>query len=249
VRPLHRWGRWLGGFPLAVFLLTSPVLGQEPAPTGPTGSVLKADVRVTLPPPGGSARVQLSYKLRPDPGSREVPVSLLAPDPAVLLFLRVFYGADEPGAAVDLRGVRDFYSEGEIPLPSTEGAVSDTVTLTFTYAVQRAWDRVDRAVIPLVVPTWVPDQPDPRTFEATIQPPPGYVVTSTFPTALGGTDPSDPTGSVSLSLQAVPAFMVIRVADAMEKGVTLEEWLDYLVLGLLAAMAFLGFLYLKRRSP
>ena len=240
-----RIGPWLGTGSLALVLLTSPVGGQDPAQSEPTGSVLKADVNVTLPPPGGSARVQLTYRLRPDPGSRVVPVSLLAPDPAVLLFLRVSNGGDS-GTAVDLRGVRDFYSEGEIPLPTTDGAVGDIVTLTFTYAVQRAWDRVDRAVIPLVVPTWIPDQPDPRTFEATIEPPPGYVVTSTFPTALGGSVPSDGLEPVSLSLQAVPAFMVVRVADAMESGITLEAWLDFLVLGLLAAMAILGFLYLKR---
>lgn len=238
------------GAPLAGVVLSAllvvPLPGQEGPAAVPTGSLVEADVNVVLPSPGGTARVELTYRLVPDEGSGAVPVSLLAPDPAILLLLRVSRGPDDPGRTLDLEGIRDFYSEGEISLPESDRSPGDTLSITLTYAVQGAWERVDRAVVPLVVPAWVPERATPRTFEATIEPPAGYVITSTFPTALREPDPRATAGSTSLSLQSVPAFLVIRTADSAEAGLSLEQWLDFLVLGLLLAMATVGFLYLRR---
>ena len=232
---------------------------------GAQGVLLEARTQVHLPAPEGVARVEVSYLVRPREGATEIPLSQLTPGPLRIESLRASLNPDLisedmlssgedatrgdgeiPGFELAL--VRNHYWGGAAPIPPDLSREGNTLALTFNYEVHGAWSGVGRADIPLVVPLWIPADPTPETFQASIQLPPGYSVSSSFPTSPVSRASLPPGQPFELGLQAVPAVLVLRITPGEPPLFTLEGSLDVMVLFILLAMGIMGFRSLKGRS-
>ncbi len=195
---------------LPIFFSAGPLAGQ--------GLLQDARLTVSLPVPGEVVRVEMTYRLLPEPGVQEIPLSALVRSPAQILSLRASVDGEEAtpfnqtGPSLRLEEVRDHFMEGLFRLPVPAAAGENTLSLQLTYLVRGAWKSGAEAVLPLVVPRWIPKEPGPRTFLALVEPPAGYTITESFPTSvlarptLRGDSPSvGQTERYEIGLQGVPA--------------------------------------------
>ena len=236
---------------LNLFLFLSPLAGQ--------GFLLDARMNVSLPPPGEAVEVRITYRLLPEPGAEEIPLSALVTEPAAIVSLRALVdGKDvapsgESLPSLHFQEVRDHFMEGATRLSVPAAAVAGPLSLQLTYLVRGAWPEGAKAVLPLVVPRWAPREPDPTTFVATVEPPLGYAITESFPTSVlsrfaSGTNRQSPRppDSYEIGLQGVPAMVILRLKEGEVPAVTLERALDLLVVAVLLAMGVMGLRYMGR---
>jgi hypothetical protein len=234
------------------FLPFGPVKAQNPIASEATGTLLEARVLIRIQAPGEAPFVEARYLLAPGPEARSVPISVLTPEPSRLeSLLGSVDGAPlerggSASASFELKPVRDFYFEGTAQLPPVAWSVSDTVALTFTYSVAGAWSDAEKATIPLLVPRWVSPDPRPSTFRASIRIPRGRTVTGSFPTSLSRSADFVEGAFYAIDLQSPPAMVVLRLAPAGDRSLTLEQGLDVAVLLVLLAMGAVGVRYLRR---
>jgi hypothetical protein len=238
------------------FLLVAGIVSLL-LPSGPgaaQGVLLDARVQMALPLPGEAAQIQITYRILPGSGAKEVPLSVLAPEPIRIDSLRAFLGGQEldfsreVGPGFHLESVRDHYSEGSVRIPETFDGGPDTLSLRFSYAVEGEWGEGGRATLPLVIPRWVPDQPTPRTFLARVEVPQGLTIIGSFPTSVLNRPPPGRGGTYEMGLQAVPAMLVLRVVQGKVSPITMERGLDIFVLLILLVMGAFGVRYLRGRE-
>jgi hypothetical protein len=234
-----------GGF-LSLLLFAGPLAAQ--------GGLLDARMQVTLPPLGEAIHVQLTYRILPAPGAKEVPLSLLTPEPARVASLRAWLDGQElafsgQGAlGIHLERTRDHFSEGSVRLPEDVREGRDALSLQLTYTVESPWTKEGRATLPLVVPRWIPDEPTPLTFLANVDVPEGLTIMGSFPTSVLSRPPPGEGGTYEIGLQGVPAMLVLRVVRGEGSLITLERGLDLFVVLILLVMGALGVRYLKGRE-
>lgn len=218
------------------------------------GTLLKARTEVDLPTSQIPIPVLSIFTLRPDRGAREIPLSLLSPEPIRLLSLRVLMDGREmesdrgEDSAFFLERVREHYWEGSVQLPPGNPGPRDSITLQISYAVEGGWKDHRRATIPLVVPRWVPFEPLPETFTARIAVPEGHTVTGSFPTSVTEKPEAGRAGNYELGLQGVPAMLILRTEIGNGPLLTLERILDLCVVLVLLIMGAAGVRYLRRKD-
>ena len=210
------------------------------SPLEAQGVLLEGRVEVDLPGAPGLLPVFLEYDLRPEPGTREVELTLLAPGATRLEAPDLGWG--ESDLALRLSEIRPRYWTGTLSLP---GGRADSLTLRISYRVAESWEEGGRIVLPLLVPAWAPQEPHPRTFVAGIHVPPGLTVTESFPTSVVMRPDGAEGGRYEVALQGVPAMLVLRVVQGEAPFLTLERVLDILVVGALLIMGALGIRYLR----
>ena len=229
------------------FLMTLGLAGLS-LPAGPLwgqGILLDARVRVSLPTTPGPVEVEINYRILPEAGVEELPLSILTPEPTRLL---------ELSAGLSINEVRDHFWEGTAQLPggglpgSPAETGGDTLSLHIGYRVAGAWDPSGRISLPLMAARWVPVEPTPQTFQADVEVPRGLTITGSFPTSvLMRPDPGEG-GIFRVGLQGVPSMLVLWVAEGEGPLFTPERAMDGLVVVLLIVMVALGLRYLAGRD-
>lgn len=218
------------------------------------GTLLKARVEVDLPTSQGAIPVLSIYTLRPNRGAREIPLSLLSPEPIRLLSLRALIDGREMETDGDedsppfLVRVREHYWEGTVQLQPEAPGPRDSINLQISYVVEGGWDEDQKATIPLVVPRWVPFEPIPETFTAGIAVPEGLTVTGSFPTSVFNKPEAGRAGHYDLGLQGVPAMLILRTEIGNGSPLTLERILDLFVVLILLVIGAAGVRYLRRED-
>lgn len=197
------------------------------------GVLLDARMEVSLPETAGPVAVRLGLSVRPESGAQELPFTLLTPGVA-----RV-EGLEMGGSLLPKRKLRDHYWDGAIPLGGNS-------TLELHYTVEGAWEEDGRITLPVPAPGWIPLDPHPGTFVATVTVPSGLAVTGSFPTSVTRRPSGLEGGEYEMSLQGVPSMLVLRVVRDEIPFLTLERFLDVLVVLLLLFMGFLGLRHLRR---
>lgn len=218
------------------------------------GTLLKARVEVGLPTSQSPIPVLSTFTLRPDRSAREIPLSLLSPEPIRLISLSVLMDGREmesnrgEDSEFFLERVREHYWEGTVQLPPDIPGPRDSVTLQISYVVEGGWGEDRRATIPLVVPRWVPFEPLPETFTARIAVPSGLTITGSFPTSVIQKPEAGTGGNYELGLQGVPAMLILRTEIGDGSLLTLERTLDLFVVLILLMMGAAGVRYLRRKN-
>ncbi len=237
-------------------LLVVGVLSLSP-PTDPLaaqGVLLDARMQTSLQRVGGAFQVQITYRILPEPGTKEVPLSVLTPEPARILSLQAFLDrqelevSSEGASGFYIEKVREHFSEGSVRLEGNTGESTDPLSLQLIYTVEGAWEEGGRATIPLVVPRWIPAEPTPQTFLATVEVPEGLTIIGSFPTSVLSQPPPGERGAYEIGLQGVPAMLVLRVAQGTGSLLTLERGLDLFVVLILLVMGAFGVRYLRGRD-
>ena len=231
-------------------------------PGAAQGVLLDARVQVTLSSPGRPVDVRAAFKILPQAGAEEIPLSLLAPEHSSIQALRALLseGASDPfqveapdlpragDAGFHLEEIRDHFSEGSIRLATHAGPGGDTLFLHLSYTVEGAWTDGGRITLPLVVPRWAPVEPTPRTFLAHVGTPQGYTIIGSFPTSVLNRPPPGSAGTYEIGLQGVPSMLILQVVQGKGTFITLERGLDLFVVLILLVMGVFGVRYLKRRE-
>jgi len=231
-------------------------------PCGPgvaQGVLLDARMQVILPSPGESVQVQASYKVQPQAGADEIPLSLLAPAPTRIQGLRASLSEENsaPSAREGLapshdehsafyfEEIRDYFSEGSVRLTANRAEGGDPLFLHLSYSVEGAWTGGNRATLPLLVPRWVPAEPIPRTFLARVEVPQGRTIVGSFPTSVLERPPPGAGGVYEVGLQGVPSMLILEVVEGRGTFFTLERGLDLFVVLILLVMGAFGVRYLR----
>jgi hypothetical protein len=211
-------------------------------------------LEVSLPQGEEAIRVQIAYRILPEPGTGEVPLSALTMEPTRLLGLRASLGGEEAdvpgreGIPLRLGQTRDHFHEGSVRLPEITGPEGARLSLHVGYTVEGAWTKSGTATIPLIVPRWIPADPTPETFLARIDVPEGLTIVESFPTSVLKRPPPGKGGVYEIGLQGVPAMLVLRVVPGAGSFLTLERTLDLLVVLILLGMGALGVRYLRGKE-
>lgn len=232
------------------------------------GVLLEGQASARISADSGGVQVGLLYRLLPDSGTRDVPLSLLTPDPVRLTSLTAWLGRGEwgpvagfsgiegrdvsapPGAegeVLSLREVRAHYREGVFHIPDSVGE-GDTLSLGIAYTLEGVRTAGGRLTIPLVAPRWVPVDPAPTTFQARVDVPPGLTVTGSFPTSVLSRPPEGEGGAFEVGLQGVPAALILWTTTGQAPPLTLERGLDLLVVASLLLLGAMGFRALVRKG-
>lgn len=195
--------------------------------------------------------MQIAYRILPEPGTGEVLLSALTMEPTRILDLRASLGGEESdlpggeGIPIRMGQTRDHFLEGSVRLPERAGAGGPPLSLQLGYVVEGAWTKPGRATIPLVVPRWIPADPNPETFLARVQVPEGRTIVESFPTSVIGRPLPGAGGVYEIGLQGVPAMLVLRIERGEGSFLTLEGTLDLLVILVLLGMGLMGFRYMR----
>ena len=206
---------------------------------GAQGVVGEATLEASLPPERGPIPVVLEYRLLPEAGAREVPVTLLTPGSTRLTAVRASVGGED--LSFTLEESRPHYWSGAVTLLST----GDSSTLRLSYTVEDPWSGEGRVTLPVPAVGWVPRDPTPRTFVARVTVPEGLTVTESFPTSVVGRPRGAEGGVYEVALQGVPAVLLLRVVQGEAPFLNLERALDMLVVVTLLAMGVAGVRFLK----
>jgi len=196
-------------------------------------------MEVSLPPEAGPVPVVLQYRLAPEPGTREVGLTLLSPRGVRLAGLQVT--GPEGEIPFRLQELRPHYWTGSMSLPQG----GEALRVRIGYSVEGGWSRDGRITLPIPAVAWVPSEPGPRTFVATVEVPEGVTVRESFPTSVTRKPRGSEGGVYEASLQAVPAMLVLRVARGPSPPLGLEGILDILVMALLLVMGAMGIRFLR----
>jgi hypothetical protein len=190
-------------------------------------------------------QVEIEYRILPDSGTRDIPLSVLTPDPTRLTSLAASVGGGD--VSLTLKELREFYWEGTARLPEGSGSRA-SVTLRLIYRVEGAWDEGGRVTLPLVTVRWVPQAPTPRTFTASVGVPEGYTITGSFPTSVLNRPKGAEGGTFQVGLQGVPSMLILEVTEGPGPLLSPERILDLLVVVLLLLMGGLGIRYLRKTA-
>jgi len=122
---------------------------------------------------------------------------------------------------------------------------SEAFPIRIGYSVEGGWSEEGRITLPIPAVAWVPSEPSPRTFVAAVDVPVGVTVLESFPTSVARRPRGSEGGVYEVSLQGIPAFLVLRVTRARAPLLGLEGILDILVLALLLGMGGMGIRYMR----
>ncbi len=246
----------------AIFLLllaVAPLVGQ--------GGVLRLHMDAVLPQGIGPVPVSLDYRVLPDPGTREMGLTLLLSGEVRVDSLRASLQTREVPVAMEevrpgywlgrvalgglgkegVEGPEPGRALGEREVGAPEKAV-DTVRVSITYLVSNAWEGGGRVVLPVVASQWVPVDPHPRSFVGSVRIPSGLSVTESFPTSVVARPEGAEGGSYQMALQGIPSMLLLRTVQGEGPLFTLEGILDLVVVGLLLLMGVAGVRFLRREE-
>jgi hypothetical protein len=213
--------------------------GVVASPLAAQGLLLDARLDAALPLDPGPVEVRLTLRVLPEGGTRDLPLTLLTADSTRVQGLTV------DGAPLQMVEVRPHYWTALLPLPGGDTS-AEGLTLELAYTVLGGWSQQDRITLPIPAPAWIPRDPQPRTFIATVLVPPGLGVTESFPTSVTERPDGTKGGDYQVTLQSVPSMMILRVARGEMPLLTAERLLDVSVVLLLVVMGALGIGYLRR---
>jgi len=226
-------------FAVTVLLSTAVPFGT---PLAGQGTFLDARMEVVLPAGPGPISVRLEYRVLEDDDILEFPFTLLTAVPPQIMGLRTLHDGKEELLTVG--ELRPHYWTGAISIPSRTGA-GDTLSVGFLYSVEGGFGEKGRVTIPIPAARWTPRDPRPQTFLATVDVPPGWTITESFPTSVVHRPDGALGGSYQVALQSVPSMLILRMVEGESPFLTLERILDILVVSLLFIMALLGVRYLR----
>jgi len=220
--------------PLAIWALVLPCRSLVAQ-----GALVEATLEARLPRERGPVAVDLEYRLLPEAGARDLPITLLTPGTTRLTASRASVGGDD--LAFELQELRPGYWSGAVtPLPR-----GGLFTLHLSYRVEDPWSGEGRVTVPIPAVGWVPRDPVPRTFVARVTVPEGLTVTESFPTSVVGRPRGAEGGVYEVALQGVPSVLLLRVVQGEAPFLNLERALDILVIATLLAMGVAGVRFLK----
>jgi hypothetical protein len=205
--------------------------------------LLQGELVVELPAIPEPVPVSLVYVLQPGPGATEVEFTLLAPGATAIGGLEARW--DGGSLPLRMEEIRPRYWTGALRLPAVD---RPSLSLQIDYLVDGAWGDDGRIALPLITPGWVPQDPHPRTFVAGITVPPGLTILESFPTSVVARPETAQGGRYEIALQGVPAMVVLRTVPGEAPFLTLERFLDILVVSLLLVMGAFGVRYLRREG-
>jgi hypothetical protein len=215
--------------------------GFPESPLAAQGLLLDARMEAVLPSDPAPVEVRLTVRVLPGGESAGLPLTLLTADSTRVEGLTV------DGTPLQLVQARPHYWTALLPLPG-RGNGAEGLTLELAYAVHGAWGADDRITLPVPAPAWIPRDPQPRTFVATVAVPPGLGIVESFPTSVTLRPHGTQGGDYQVRLQSVPSMLILRMARGKMPLLTVERFLDLSVLFLRVFMGFLGIRYLRREE-
>jgi hypothetical protein len=211
-----------------------PLVGQ--------GFLLDARMDVALLTQPGPVEVRLVFQLSGTAESLDLPFTLLTPAPSRIVGLTVRCGEEEERLVPE--EIRTHFWTGAIRLPRSVEP-GETLSIELRYSVEGAWGEGGRITIPIPAPAWIPEDPHPRSFLATVAVPPDWAVSESFPTSVVRRPEGAGGGSYQLALQSVPSMLILRMAEGEGPFLTLERILDIVVVSILLVMGLLGVRFLR----
>lgn len=202
---------------LLLLFAPAPVPGaQDPTP-GPSGSLLEADLTVEAVAPG-PLRVELTYRLRPDPGLERIPIRALPVRGVRAVGPTARVWEDPVSFSLDVDGSGMLV--GTVPLPAP-ARPDDVVVLRLRYRVVREAEAGDGPVrVPVLAVPWPPAEALPGTFSVRVDLPAGTRMEEGFP-ASWSVDAEAPTEDLAryrAELPVLPAFVSFRAGGVGATG-------------------------------